>query len=161
MPWRSRSPDETRALARALAACAAPRAKGGAVVVTLHGALGAGKTVFAKGLAEGLGVPPERVASPTFVIAQELPTPAGPRLVHADWYRVEDAAELEAAGLSDWLAPGTVLVVEWGERYPEALPTDRLEVRLEAEDEHVRRVEARAGGPEAAAVEACWRERCP
>lgn len=161
MPWRSRSPDETRALARGLAARAAARAREAAVVVTLHGALGAGKTVFAKGLAEGLGLPPERVASPTFVIAQELATPAGPRLVHADWYRVEDEAELEAAGLADWLAPGTVLVVEWGERYPDALPADRLEVRLEAEDATTRRIEARAGGPASERLRAGWRERCP
>lgn len=158
MPWRSRSPDETRALARGLAGCAA--AQGGGVVI-LEGALGAGKTVFAKGLAEGLGLTADRVASPTFVIAQELPTPAGLRLVHADWYRVEHAEELEAAGLSDWLAPQTLLAVEWGERFPEALPADRLEVRLAAEDEAGRRIEARAGGTDSEALLACWRKRCP
>ena len=129
--------------------------------MSLGGALGAGKTVFAKGLAEGLGLPEERVTSPTFVIAQELPTPRGPRLVHADWYRVEHAEELDAAGLDDWLAPGTLLVVEWGERFPEALPSDRLEVHLEAEGESERRITARAGGPEAEALHSCWRARCP
>jgi tRNA threonylcarbamoyladenosine biosynthesis protein TsaE len=101
------------------------------------------------------------VASPTFVIAQELPTPAGLRLVHADWYRVEHGEELEAAGLSDWLAPRTLLAVEWGERFPEALPADRLEVRLEAEDEAGRRIDARAGGADSEALLACWRKRCP
>lgn len=156
--WRSRSPDETRALARGLAEAACEQ-KG--LVVVLTGALGAGKTVFAKGFAEGLGVPAERITSPTFVLAQELDTPAGPRLVHADWYRVEAEEELEAAGLDDWLAPGTLLLVEWGERFPATLPADRLEVDLREEGAEVRSVEARAGGARTRAVLEAWKRRCP
>lgn len=164
MLFRSRSPDETRALAKALAASVGEDG----LVVTLSGALGAGKTVFAKGLAEGLGLDPERVASPTFVIAQELATPAGLRLVHADWYRLERAEELETAGLEDWLAPGTLLAVEWGERFPEALPADHLAVRLRAGppaegaapgEAAARTVEASAGGARAEAALARWRQR--
>lgn len=158
MPFRSRSPDETRALARALAGCVGEEG----LVLTLAGSLGAGKTVFAKGLAEGLGLDPDRVTSPTFVIAHELATPRGLRLVHADWYRVEHEEELEAAGLADWLASGTLLVVEWGERFPEALPADRLAVRLEPEpsgDAGARRIEARPGGEGAEAALSCWRNR--
>jgi len=184
MRFRSRSPDETRALAKALAECLG----GEGLVVTLTGALGAGKTVFAKGLAEGLGLDPARITSPTFVIAQELPTPAGLRLVHADWYRVEHAEELETAGLDDWLAPETLLAVEWGERFPEALPADRLVVELrsdedageaddvdagEADDEDAgeahdgpgaaagRILEAAAGGGRAETVLGRWRTRWP
>jgi len=158
MPWHSRSPAETRALARALGESV--EAEG--LVVALSGPLGAGKTVFAKGVAEGLGLDPAWLASPTFVIAAELEVPGGPRLVHADLYRVEREEELEEAGLRDWLAPGTVLVVEWADRLPQALPKDRLEVRLEpgpgAEE---RRVVARAGGPASQAALSRWSERCP
>jgi len=158
MRWHSQSPAETRAAAHALAAGLG--LDGG--VVALLGPLGAGKTLFAKAVAEGLGAPGGASASPTFVIAHELPTPGGLRLVHADFYRVESAAELEAAGLRDWLEPGTLLLVEWGDRFPEALPKDRLEVRLahgpEAES---RQLEARAGGPAAAALLASWSDRWP
>ncbi len=130
--------------------------------MSLNGPLGAGKTLFAKGLAEGLGIDPSRVSSPTFVIANEYESAAGTRVVHADWYRVEHEAELEGAGLRDWLAPDTGLIVEWADRFPEALPADRLEVELRAGaavDE--REVWATAGGPGAAAALEAWSAACP
>lgn len=135
-------------------------------MVTLTGALGAGKTVFVKGLAEGLGVDPLQVSSPTFVIASEHDV-AGPgrpvRLVHADGYRLEEGAELEAAGLLDWLDAGTLLALEWGEDFAGCLPADRLEVRLEpvAGDPAARALDAHPRGRRAQAVLARWRERCP
>ena len=102
--------------------------------MALSGPLGAGKTVFAKGLAEGLGLDPAQVASPTFVIASEYPTPGGLRLAHVDLYRVESRGELESAGFLDLLGPDALLVVEWADRFPDALPADRLEVRIERPD---------------------------
>jgi tRNA threonylcarbamoyladenosine biosynthesis protein TsaE len=158
MRWHSRSEAETRALGRGLGAAAGE--KGG--VVTLAGPLGAGKTVFAQGVGEGLGLPAGLLASPTFTIAQELATPRGLVLVHADAYRLDALEELETAGLDDWLAPGRLLLLEWGDRFAQALPTDRLEVRLEPGSETSERgVEARAHGAEAEALLARWRERCP
>lgn len=134
-------------------------------MVSLIGPLGAGKTEFAKGLAEGLGLPASALASPTFTIAQELPLPASsggpPRLVHADCYRLGDAEELEAAGLSDWLAPGTVLLAEWGDRFGEALGPERLEVRISERPDGEREIAAQARGTAPAALLARWRERCP
>ena len=133
--------------------------------MSLAGPLGAGKTEFAKGLAEGLGIPAERVASPTFTIAQDLPLPARPgrprRLVHADCFRLETRAELEAAGLSDWLAPGCVLVAEWGDRFAAAFGGECLEVRIRELDDGSREITALAIGPGAEALLAGWRERCP
>jgi tRNA threonylcarbamoyladenosine biosynthesis protein TsaE len=159
--WRSRSPAETRALARGLAAALGSEG----VVVSLIGPLGVGKTEFAKGLAEGLGLPPAALASPTFTIAQELPLPArsgGPgRLVHADCYRLVDAEELEAAGLSDWLAPGTVLLAEWGDRFRETFGPEQLEVRIAEHPDGEREIAAQARGAGPEAVLARWRERCP
>jgi tRNA threonylcarbamoyladenosine biosynthesis protein TsaE len=158
--WRSRSPDETRALARGLAAALGDEG----LVVSLVGALGAGTTEFAKGLAEGLGLPAAALASPSFTIASELPLPgrAGAlrRLVHADWFRVGSPAELEAAGLDDWLAADALLAVEWGDRFPDQLGAERLEVRFEEEADGSRRVEAHASGARPAAVLARWSARC-
>lgn len=159
--WCSRSPAETRALARGLAAALGTEG----LVVSLIGPLGAGKTEFAKGLAEGLGLPPAALASPTFTIAQDLPLPArsgGPRrLVHADCFRLNEPEELEAAGLSDWLAPGTVLLAEWGDRFPASLGPERLEVRIAERPDGARELAAEGRGAAPEAVLARWRERCP
>ncbi len=157
MDRESHSTETTRALGRALAQAAPP--EGG--VIALLGDLGAGKTVFAQGLGQGLGLPPELLTSPTFVIANEYPTREGRRLVHADLYRLEDEGELEPAGLLEWLATGTILAVEWGDRFPEALPEDRLEVRIAAgADPDVRRLEARASGPVSRGWLEAWSRLC-
>jgi len=124
--WISRSPEATRAAARELARGAGARG----LVVALVGPLGAGKTAFAKGLGEGLGLDPDQVASPTFTIASEYPKAHGLRFAHVDFYRVESEAELEAAGFRDLLVPDVILAVEWADRFPAALPADRLEVRI-------------------------------
>jgi len=124
--WISPSPEATHAAAGRLAAVL--DAVG--LVIGLVGPLGAGKTAFVKGLAQGLGLDPAQVASPTFVIACEYATPRGLRLAHVDCLRVESQAELESAGFLDLLVPGVVLAVEWSDRFPGALPADRLELRL-------------------------------
>jgi tRNA threonylcarbamoyladenosine biosynthesis protein TsaE len=134
-------------------------------VVSLVGALGAGKTEFAKGLAEGLGLPASLLASPTFTIAQDvrLPPRAGApqRLVHADCYRLGSAEELELAGLADWLEPGAVLVAEWGDRFAAALGRERLDVTIEEGEDGTRAITAEASGGAAEGALARWRERCP
>jgi tRNA threonylcarbamoyladenosine biosynthesis protein TsaE len=157
MRWRSRSPEETRAAARELAEVIG---SGGAAIALL-GELGAGKTAFAKGFAEGLGLPPGLVSSPTFTIAQELPAGAGRRLVHADLFRVGSLAELEAAGFEDWLGPDVLLLVEWADRLPGALPEDHLEVRLArgSGDPEARELAAAAHGRRSDALLARWQER--
>jgi tRNA threonylcarbamoyladenosine biosynthesis protein TsaE len=160
MESRSRNPAETRALARALARAIDARG----LVVALVGPLGAGKTVFAKGLLEGLDIDPALVSSPSFVIANELKTPGGARVVHADLYRVESEAELESAGWLDWLADGSVVVIEWGDRFPRALPRDHLEVRFSGADPdrpERRSLEMRAGGLVSQAVLERWRKQWP
>jgi len=152
----SPSPEATERLGAALAA--AIDASG--AIVLLSGPLGAGKTRFVKGLAAGLGVAPERVLSPTFVVAQEFPLARGGTLVHVDCYRIGSEAELESAGLFDWLAPNALVVVEWPERVPGAWPSDRLEVRFaRGAVEEERELEASASGPTAAALLARWRSQ--
>ena len=160
MELHSRSPAETRTLARVLAREIDARG----LVIALVGPLGAGKTVFVKGLAEGLDVDEGLLSSPSFVIANELKTPGGVRLVHADLYRVESEGELESAGWLDWLAVGSVVAIEWGDRFPQALPRDHLEVRLSGVDAgrpERRTLEVRAGGPVSEAALERWRKQRP
>jgi tRNA threonylcarbamoyladenosine biosynthesis protein TsaE len=160
MEFHSRSPAETRDLARALAREIDSRG----LVIALVGPLGAGKTVFAKGLAQGLELDEALLSSPSFVIANELKTPNGVRLVHADLYRVESEGELEAAGWLDWLEGGSVVAIEWGDRFSKALPRDHLEVRLSgagADRPERRTLDVRAGGPVSQAALERWREQRP
>ncbi len=160
MRWRSPSPDATRWAAAALARLVDARG----LVVALVGPLGVGKTVFAKGLAEGLGLDSTRVASPTFVIACEYASADGRRLAHVDCYRVESVAELEGAGFLDLLEPGVLVAVEWANRFPGALPADHLEVALmrdsssSSSETQARVLDVQAHGPGAEAVLARWRE---
>jgi len=102
---------ETGAAGRDLAATLGPGA-----VVLLFGDLGAGKTAFVRGLAEGLGVDPGDVSSPTFTLLQEYRGGRVP-LFHADLYRLNDAREVDELGLEELAADG-VLAIEWSETLP-------------------------------------------
>src|SRR5712672_1652191 len=98
-------------------------------VITLSGDLGAGKTAAARALIRYLADDDSaEVPSPTFTLAQSYDLPAFP-LVHADLYRINDAAELEEIGLSP-LPEGAVALIEWPERAPSALPHDRIDIAL-------------------------------
>ncbi len=128
----SRSREETLRFGEALGALLRP-----GDVLALEGPLGAGKTTLVQGLARGLGVPREvPVTSPTFTLVAEYPGRVPLR--HADFYRVESAARLADAGFDDLLDGDGVLVVEWPERFPGALPADRLWIRLEIRGESER-----------------------
>ncbi len=105
--FETRSADETRAIGRTLG----ENLKEGDIVA-LTGELGSGKTVFAKGIAEGLGVT-EEVVSPTFTLQK---TYRGTQtLNHFDLYRIEDEEELTHIGFYDTLGDG-IAVIEWAER---------------------------------------------
>jgi tRNA threonylcarbamoyladenosine biosynthesis protein TsaE len=118
--------EATRALARTLAG----RLRGGEVIA-LDGPLGAGKTTFVRGLAEGLGVDAGEVSSPTFVLCHEYGADLPLRLIHVDAYRLSDPEELETFGFDELLAaPDAVTVVEWASRIEAALPPERIVVAL-------------------------------
>src|SRR5476649_1618366 len=98
-------------------------------VVTLSGDLGAGKTAAARAMIRYFaGDDALEVPSPTFTLAQSYDLPPFP-LVHADLYRVNDPLELEEIGLSP-LPEATLVLIEWPERAPEALPEDRIDIAL-------------------------------
>jgi tRNA threonylcarbamoyladenosine biosynthesis protein TsaE len=123
---RTRSADETRALATRIGALL----RAGDVVV-LDGELGTGKTVFAKGIAVALGIT-EPVVSPTFTVVREYDAPLP--LVHVDVYRLDRLQELHDLGFDDLVGSDAVTVVEWGDHVSALLPADRLGVRLEPGD---------------------------
>lgn len=133
---------DTRALGRRLASLL----RAGDVVL-LAGDLGSGKTVFASGIAEGLGVA-EQVVSPSFVLARRYEGLMG--MVHADLYRLGSSAEVEDLDLLAAAEDG-VLVVEWGEAAARCFPEDHLLVRLEADEEEARTITLERRGS--------WRER--
>jgi tRNA threonylcarbamoyladenosine biosynthesis protein TsaE len=115
--------EDSAAVGRVLAGRLAP-----GTTVLLYGDLGAGKTAFVRGLAEGLGIDPAEVSSPTFTIVQEY---RGPRLTlqHVDLYRLSPA-EVEDLALDDLLDETTVMAIEWAERLPRAPFGSTLSVRL-------------------------------
>jgi tRNA threonylcarbamoyladenosine biosynthesis protein TsaE len=104
-------------------------------VVLLKGPLGAGKTAFVRGLAQGLGCDPAAVSSPTFTIVQEYPGPTV--LQHVDLYRLAPP-EVDDLGLDD-LMPAAVLAVEWPERWADA-PADAWRVDIELAGDDRRRI---------------------
>jgi tRNA threonylcarbamoyladenosine biosynthesis protein TsaE len=141
------SPDETEALARAVSGLIV-----GGDVILLAGDLGTGKTVFARGLAKGLGVT-EPVVSPTFTLAREYQGLV--RVMHADVYRLDRVHELFDLGFED-VDDDTVTIVEWGDVVSAHFAVDRLEVRLDFVPD---RDGARAIG--ILPVGPAWSERAP
>jgi tRNA threonylcarbamoyladenosine biosynthesis protein TsaE len=110
-------------------------------VVLLIGNLGAGKTTLAKGIVSGLSAAePEEVSSPTFTLIHEY----GP-VYHIDLYRLDRAQEVATLGLDEIFDREAVVLIEWGERFPELLPPGRIEIRLRALDGDRREIQI--GGP--------------
>jgi tRNA threonylcarbamoyladenosine biosynthesis protein TsaE len=147
--WRCTDSHSTAALGEALG-----RSARGGEALALTGTLGAGKTVFAQGLARGLGLTGP-IPSPTYAIVHvhEGPVP----LWHADLYRVEHAADLAPLALDEASLHGAVLVVEWASRFPEALPPDHLAVAIHVAEGEAREVTITPLGPASAA----WLARLP
>ncbi len=169
--FRSLAPEQTRSAGVALARVV----PGDGIVLSLSGGLGAGKTQFVKGLAEGLGLDPSFVTSPTFAIVNEYRPQTGPQLIHMDFYRLESEMALEEVGFLDLLALRAILAIEWGDRFPNALPADRMEIQLEREigsenqapqpttsgEKFPREVRVDALGPVSRSVLRAWRDAQP
>jgi len=110
-------------------------------VVLLIGNLGAGKTTLAKGIVSGLGAAhPDEVSSPTFTLIHEY---GEGRAYHIDLYRLEQARELESLGLDDLFDRDAIILIEWGERFPQQMPARRTEIRMRALGADEREIEVR------------------
>lgn len=144
----TQSTDETLALAASVGELLRP-----GDVVSLAGDLGAGKTVFARGVARGLGVA-EPVVSPSFTIVREYEGRVP--VVHVDVYRIDTFQELHDLGFEEVVRDDAVTLVEWGDVIDGMLPGDRLDVRLaagDADDERVIEIEGRGRSWRARAAE--------
>lgn len=100
-------------------------------LVNLNGTLGAGKTLFVKGLGEGLGIDPLLITSPTFAIINEYEGTEFP-LYHFDLYRLEHDLDLEQVGYEDYFYGEGITVVEWGNLFQHYLPQARLDITIES-----------------------------
>jgi tRNA threonylcarbamoyladenosine biosynthesis protein TsaE len=134
--YRTASEEETIALGEQIAR-ELPRQR----VVLLTGNLGAGKTTLAKGIVSGLGAaPPEEVSSPTFTLIHEY---GSGRVYHVDLYRLDEVREVASLGLDELFEREAIVLIEWGERFPQVLPADRTEIRLRATRGEERQIEVR------------------
>ena len=106
-------------------------------VVLLHGELGAGKTVFVKGIAQGLGIE-EEITSPTYAYMNDY---GG--LYHYDCYRLKSGAQAEALGLTDYFYADGICVIEWSENIADVLPERCKEVFNRKIGENEREIECR------------------
>ena len=124
-------------------------------VLGLVGELGAGKTALVKGLAEGLGIDPTHVASPTFTLVNEHRHGRIP-LHHVDLYRLERADDLIELGLEELVGGEGVCAIEWIDRFPTVGGDDWLEVRIEFAAEDAREVRLLPHGSRSTELAAEW-----
>ena len=134
--YTTHSADETIALGRELAAKLHDLR-----MVILHGDLGAGKTTLVKGIAEGIeAASQDDVTSPTFTLIHEYRGP-DVTLYHVDLYRIDTERELATLGLDELCASeGSLVVIEWGEKFPRLLAECDAEIRIERVGEMERKV---------------------
>lgn len=135
----SRSPEQTRRIGMRLGGLL----KSGDVIC-LQGDLGAGKTTFTQGLAQGWGSL-DSVSSPTFILVNQYRRADGAQLFHLDAYRLDSLPEAEELDLDSMLAEGA-LIVEWPERLGELIPKDHLQIQLDHISEEHRQMNFHAYG---------------
>jgi tRNA threonylcarbamoyladenosine biosynthesis protein TsaE len=133
--FTTNSPEGTIALGRQLASLLVPPK-----IVVLRGDLGAGKTTLVKGIAEGFqAASHDDVTSPTFTLIHEYRGPAA-TLYHIDLYRIDTERELETLGLDDLMTDDSVLLIEWGEKFPRFQRESDVEIAIERISENERRI---------------------
>jgi len=130
LQFYSKQESDTVAVAKDVAASLKP-----GDVVALSGDLGAGKSVFARAVMRTLGVMDAAMPSPTFAIIQEYQG-ASCSLAHMDWYRLDDAEEIEMLGVRDYFQAPWISLIEWSERAAYLLPADTVYVALQCDDEN-------------------------
>lgn len=123
-------------------------------LVLLSGDLGAGKTHFVQGIAQALGIT-EAVTSPTFPIVMMYEDVTLP-LYHFDLYRLESEEELEDIGFFEIIEGEGVSFIEWGDKFPDALPSDYLSLHLQVDPDGTRNLHLQASGERSSQLLASW-----
>ena len=144
LPRTTESVEETMALGARVATMVGP-----GTVLALYGDLGSGKTHFVKGIAEGLGIAPAEVRSPTFTILSVYDEGERP-LYHVDAYRVQNPDEFVELGFEDYVHAEGITCIEWADRIPDLLPPDTIHLRFHHVAPSKRRVTL--GAPDDASV---------
>ncbi len=139
MDFFSRSPDHTRRLGMRLG-----QSLQAGDIICLQGDLGAGKTTFVQGIAQGWGSV-DSVSSPTFILVNMYRDSKQKRLFHMDAYRLDSAPEAEELDLDTMLAEGA-LIIEWPERMEKLIPEERLWVQLEYINDEEREMKFKSSG---------------
>ena len=134
LSFTTNSPAETHALARRIGAALRP-----GTCVAFFGGLGAGKTTFTRGLAEGLGLP-DLVSSPTFALVNEYHAAGCIPVYHFDMYRVTSPEALETTGFWDYPQEDSVFVIEWAENIEEDLPEPLLKITIAGSGDQPRQI---------------------
>ena len=134
LSFTTHSPAETHALAKRIGAALRP-----GTCVAFFGGLGAGKTTFTRGLAEGLGLP-DLVSSPTFALVNEYHAAGCIPVYHFDMYRVTSPEALETTGFWDYPQEDSVFVIEWAENIEEDLPEPLLKITIAGSGDQPRQI---------------------
>jgi len=128
LQWESASEANTVRLGKVIADLVPP-----GTVIALQGTLGAGKTRLVKAMAEALGIPPEDVISPTFVLMQRY---VGRKMLyHFDVYRIKDDDEVLDLGPEEYFDSDGITLIEWAERVADCLPLDYLHIAIDVTGE--------------------------
>lgn len=130
----TRTPEETIALAKRIGA----KLRAGDCIA-YYGDLGAGKTTFTRGLAQGMGLPDE-VSSPTFAIVNEYHGKGSISLYHFDMYRIQSSDALETTGFYDYPMEESVFAVEWSENIEDAFPENVIRIQIDRIDDDTRKI---------------------
>ncbi len=135
--FETHSDEETREVGRRLAALLPHHA-----VVVLTGDLGAGKTTLSQGIVEGRkAAGAQDVSSPTFTLIHEYGEPVS--VYHIDLYRLATVEEARRLGLEDIFDQDALVLIEWGDRFPELLPLDTVSIHLSSDDGDTRRIDVK------------------
>ena len=134
LSFTTNSPAETHALAKRIGAALRP-----GTCVAFFGGLGAGKTTFTRGLAEGLGLP-DLVSSPTFALVNEYHAAGCVPVYHFDMYRVTSPEALETTGFWDYPLEDSVFVIEWAENIADDLPEPLVKITITGSGDRPRQI---------------------
>lgn len=137
--FKTKSPKETEEIGKKLGSLL----KSGDVVA-MFGGMGMGKTAFTHGLAEGIGIDPRQVSSPTFALVQEYGDDK--KLYHFDMYRIDSWDDLYSTGFFDYLEQGGIVAVEWSENIENALPDNYIRVEFSRGEKENDRIINISGG---------------